>query len=168
MTKADATLTAQMSCTLSMAGVGFNIQHDGGHGAYSRYGWINKLSAMTLDLIVASSYLWHWKHAIFHHTYVNVTGVDTDIELGSLVRLTPHQPRKRFHRWQHLYLWPLYGIMASRWHLYGDLHDVVTGALGPHRIPRLKGWDLVVFIGGWQFLTSVGIIDPEIHAPKSG
>ncbi len=140
----------------AMAAIGFNIQHDGGHGAYSRHGWINKLASMTLDLIGASSYLWHWKHGVFHHTYVNITRVDTDIELGSLLRLTPYQPRKRIHRWQHIYLWPLYGIMAARWHLWGDFKDVITGNLGPHRIPRPKGWELALFIAGK--VVSIGLL----------
>ena len=38
---------------VSMALVGFNIQHDGGHHSYSRHEWVNKLAAMTLDLIGA-------------------------------------------------------------------------------------------------------------------
>ena len=38
---------------------------------------------MTLDLIGGSSYIWHWKHTIIHHRYVNITGYDTDIDLGS-------------------------------------------------------------------------------------
>ncbi|HET7376258.1 MAG TPA: fatty acid desaturase, partial [Anaerolineae bacterium] len=66
---------------LSMAAIGFNIEHDGSHQAYSRYAWINRLMAMTMDLIGASSYVWHWKHVVVHHTYTNLTGNDTDIEL---------------------------------------------------------------------------------------
>ena len=46
--------------------------------------WVNKLMAMTLELIGGSSYLWRWKHVVFHHTYVNITGHDTDIDLGIL------------------------------------------------------------------------------------
>ena len=42
----------------SAAGIGFNIQHDGGHQAYSNRPWVNKLMAMTLELIGGSSYLW--------------------------------------------------------------------------------------------------------------
>jgi linoleoyl-CoA desaturase len=87
---------------LAMGAVGFNIQHDGGHHAYSRHEWVNRLAARSLDLVGASSYLWHWKHGVFHHTHVNVTGEDTDIDLGRLARLTPHQRRRPFHRWQHL------------------------------------------------------------------
>jgi linoleoyl-CoA desaturase len=47
---------------LATAGIGFNIQHDGKHQAYSNYPWINKAMAMTRDLIGGSSYIWHWKH----------------------------------------------------------------------------------------------------------
>ena len=71
---------------VSAAGIGFNIQHDGGHQAYSNSPWVNKLMAMTLEVIGGSSYLWRWKHVVFHHTYVNITGDDTDIDLGILGR----------------------------------------------------------------------------------
>src|SRR5262249_2904477 len=43
------------------AGVGFNVQHDGGHGAGSDRPWVNKLMALTLDLIGGSSYFWHYQ-----------------------------------------------------------------------------------------------------------
>jgi linoleoyl-CoA desaturase len=133
---------------LAMAGIGFNIQHDGGHQGYSRHPWVNKLAALTLDLIGGSSYLWRWKHGVFHHTYPNITGHDADVELGALGRLTPHQKRRWFHRWQHLYLWPLYGLIAIKWHLYDDFRDVLTGRIGGHRFPRPGGWELVIFLTG--------------------
>ena len=40
---------------LAAAGIGFNIQHDGGHQAYSDHPWVNKLMSLTLDLIGGSS-----------------------------------------------------------------------------------------------------------------
>jgi fatty acid desaturase len=55
---------------LVTAAIGFNIQHDGGHQAYSSSSWVNRLMAMTLDLIGGSSYNWHWKHIMFHHFQV--------------------------------------------------------------------------------------------------
>jgi linoleoyl-CoA desaturase len=51
---------------LTTAAIGFNIQHDGGHHAYSNHARVNRLMARTLDIIGGSSYQWHWKHAIFH------------------------------------------------------------------------------------------------------
>src|ERR1051326_9605226 len=86
---------------LAMAGVGFNVQHDGAHRAYSKYNWINKLMAMALDLLGGSSYVWDHKHNTVHHTYANITGHDDDIDVGILGRLSPHQKRRRFHRLQH-------------------------------------------------------------------
>ncbi|MDB5313732.1 MAG: acyl-CoA desaturase [Gemmataceae bacterium] len=135
----------------AMAAAAFNVQHDGGHRAYSNRPWVNRLAALSLDMIGASSYLWHWKHVVFHHTYSNISGHDADIELGSLMRFCPHHRRRWFHRWQHLYLWALYGLMAARWHLFGDFKDVITGMVGPHRVPRPRGWDLFVFLGGKAF-----------------
>jgi len=133
---------------LSAAGIGFNIQHDGGHQAYSNSPWVNKLMAMTLELIGGSSYLWRWKHVVFHHTYVNLTGHDTDIDLGILGRLTPHQKRLAYYRWQHFYLWPLYGLLAVKWQLVDDFRKLISGRISHQRFPRPKGWELVIFGAG--------------------
>ncbi|WP_426700781.1 fatty acid desaturase family protein [Rhodanobacter sp. Col0626] len=132
----------------AMAAIGFNIMHDGGHHAYSERRWVNRLMALTLDLVGGSSYIWQWKHARFHHTWVNVDGHDSDIDLGVLGRLSPLQPRRPWHRWQHFYLWPLYGVTAIRWHLFGDFRDMITGTVGARPFNRPKGWDLVGFVFG--------------------
>ena len=147
---------------LVAAGIGFNIQHDGGHQAYSRYPWVNALMARTLELIGGSSYIWRWKHVVLHHTYVNITGHDSDIDLGFLGRLTPHQTRYKFHRWQHFYMWPLYGMLAIKWHLVSDFREIITGRIGDHKIPRPKGWDLVLFIGGKAVFLALAIVIPLI------
>src|SRR5205085_8657490 len=52
-------LPLALSLGLAMAAIGFNVQHDGGHHAYSDRRWVNKLMALTLDLIGGgSSYVW--------------------------------------------------------------------------------------------------------------
>ncbi|HEX7964230.1 MAG TPA: acyl-CoA desaturase [Gammaproteobacteria bacterium] len=130
------------------AEIGFNIQHDGGHRAYSDRAWVNKLMAMTLDMVGGSSYVWRWKHAVFHHMYANIHGHDTDIELGIFGRLSPEQPYRRIYRWQQWYLWPLYGVMVIKWHFYDDYRDVITGRMGVNPFPRPRGWELALFIGG--------------------
>ena len=101
---------------LAMAAIGFNIQHDGGHKAYSERRWVNKVMALTLDLMGGSSYLWDWKHNTLHHTYPNIDGHDDDINVGFLGRLSPQQKRYWFHRLQGIYLWLLYGFLAIKWH----------------------------------------------------
>lgn len=133
---------------IATAGIGFNIMHDGGHQAWSERRWINRLLAMTVDMVGGSSYIWQWKHGRFHHTWVNVAGHDSDIDLGVLARLSPLQRRRPWHRWQHLYLWVLYGVTVIRWHLYGDFRDVITGTIGERPFTRPRGKDLLVFVLG--------------------
>lgn len=140
-----------VSLGLAISTVGFSIQHDGGHHAYSRFPLVNRLAALTLDLVGASSYLWRWKHVVLHHTYPNVDGQDTDIDAGFFARLCPHQKRRWYHRWQHLYLWPLYALTAASWHLFADFKEVILGKIRNHRIPRPRGWDLVIFVVGKAF-----------------
>src|SRR3989442_8038970 len=62
---------------LSAAGIGFNIQHDGGHQAYSDHPWVNKLMAMTLELIGGGSHLWRWEDLGPPSTHVIITGPRT-------------------------------------------------------------------------------------------
>jgi linoleoyl-CoA desaturase len=150
---------------LLTAAIGFNVQHDGSHQAYSNHDWVNRMMAMTIDVIGGSSHHWHFKHVIFHHTYVNITGYDTDIELGGLGRLSPHRRRFWFYRWQHYYLWPLYGFMAINWHLVGDLRDVIPGRIGEHRLPRPKGWNLAVFIAGKLIFLALAFGIPMLFHP---
>ena len=142
--------------------IGFNIQHDGSHLAYSDHPWINKLTAMTMDLIGASSYMWHWKHVASHHIYVNITDHDADVDLGAFARVTPHQPRYFFHRAQHFYLWALYGFMTIRWHLYGDFRDLITRHIGGQKIPRPRGKELLIFIGGKVLFFTLAFVLPML------
>lgn len=149
---------------LATACVGLNIQHDGGHLAFSDRQWVNRLMAMSLDLIGGSSYLWHWKHGVFHHTYTNITDHDTDVDVGVLGRLTPQQKHLSFHRWQHWYMWPLYGFMTVRWQLFGDFEEVFRGKVGHHPVPRPRGWNLVVFIGGKVLFCGLAFVVPILVA----
>lgn len=133
---------------LSVAAAGFNVQHDGAHHAYSERRWINRLAATSLDLLGASSYIWARKHNSIHHSYTNIAGQDDDINVGSLGRLSPSQRRLPLHRFQHLYLWVLYGFLAIKWHLVDDFRDLIASRIGQHRFPRPRGRDLAVLIGG--------------------
>ncbi|MGG6296370.1 fatty acid desaturase family protein [Leptolyngbya sp. AN02str] len=146
-----------------MSGIGFNIQHDGGHQAYSNRSWVNKLAAMTMDLLGGSSYTWHWKHAVFHHNYVNITGHDSDLEIGMFGRLSPHQPWLSFHRWQHIYLWFLYGIMTIKWQLVDDVEAVITERMAENHCPRPTGWNMVIFVAGKITFFTLAFVLPLLY-----
>jgi linoleoyl-CoA desaturase len=150
---------------LSMAAVGFNIQHDGAHKAYSEHRWVNKMMALTLDLMGGSSYLWDWKHNSIHHTYTNISGHDDDINIGWLGRLSPAQRRLPFHRLQGIYLWVFYGFLAIKWHFFDDFHQVATGRIGGRKISRPRGRELCIFIGGKVIFFSLAFVIPMLLHP---
>jgi linoleoyl-CoA desaturase len=154
-----------VSLGLAMAAVGFNIQHDGGHHAYSDRPWINRFMARSLDVLGGSSYFWARKHNVLHHNYANIMGHDDDIDLGVLGRLSPHQRRLPFHKYQHVYLWALYGFLPMKWQLYDDFRDLATGRVGGRRFARPRGWDLAVFLGGKTLFFSLALAAPLLWHP---
>jgi linoleoyl-CoA desaturase len=147
------------------AGIGFSIQHDGAHHAYSNSLWVNKLMAASLDLIGASSYIWHWKHDVLHHTYTNIAGHDMDLEVGLFGRLSPSHPQLSFHRWQHYYLWLLYGFLGIKWHFYDDFYCLVTGKIGDRPYPRPKGKNLAMLFFGKFVFGAIAFIAPSYFHP---
>jgi linoleoyl-CoA desaturase len=150
---------------LSVVAIGFNVMHDASHGAYSERPALNRLMALSLDLVGGSSYFWHWKHVVFHHTYVNVAGYDTDINLAGLGRLTPHHPRAWIHRWQHWYVFLLYAVMVFKWHFFDDFRLVLTGRIGPHTVATPRGRDLAMFIGGKLTFWTIAFVVPLLLHP---
>ena len=137
-----------LSLGLAMAGIGCAIQHDANHGAYSSRPAVNRLMGMTLDMLGASSYLWHFKHNLAHHTYTNLAGADDDINFVPFARLSPAQPRLRLHRLQQFYLWALYWFLFPKWNFVDDFKSLAQAQISGHAFPRPRGALLVQLIAG--------------------
>jgi linoleoyl-CoA desaturase len=143
-----------VSLGLALAGVGFNITHDANHGSYSPHRRLNRAFCWSMDAIGASSYVWRTKHNTAHHTFTNISGADSDIDSMPFARFAPDQPRRAFHRFQHVYMWLLYGLFAIKWHTVGDFGYLREGKIGdvPLRWPR--GRQLMGFwLGKAAFVT---------------
>ncbi|REJ85192.1 MAG: acyl-CoA desaturase [Bacteroidetes bacterium] len=106
--------------------IGFNIMHDGAHGSLSKNPVINRLAALTLNMLGASSFLWNIKHNVIHHTFTNVDHVDDDILNEPFFRMTPSQKRRKFHKYQHLYFPFAYGLMYMFWVFVLDIKKYLT------------------------------------------
>ncbi len=146
------------SLAAAAAGLSFNVPHDASHGSYSGNPVMNRAMAFAFDLMGASSYVWHWKHNVLHHGFTNIPGVDDDINLAGMGRLAPTQKHHAFHRFQHYYLWALYGLITVKWQWVDDFRDVIVGKIGTRDIPRPKGLEFVLFIVGklaWLTLSLV-------------
>jgi linoleoyl-CoA desaturase len=64
------------------------------------------------------------------------------------------------HRFQHFYLWLLYGLLPIKWQAYDDFHYVVAGTIGGHRLARPKGQELITFIAGKVAFFSLAFLIP--------
>jgi linoleoyl-CoA desaturase len=139
---AESPVLVRLTCAAVMAvaavGVATGIMHDANHGAFSRSRRINRLVGYSLDLLGGSSWLWRFKHNTLHHGNTNVMGVDSDIDQGPVARLAPEQPWHRWHRYQHLYLWPLYGFLAIRWFLVADFKNLLSNSVGAQPLTITK------------------------------
>jgi linoleoyl-CoA desaturase len=154
-----------VSLGLAMAGIGFSIQHDANHGGYSNRPMINRFFAWTLDAVGGSSYVWSWKHNIFHHSHPNVVGLDEDIDIQPLCRLAPSHKLRAAHRLQHLYIWGLYGLLPVKWHFIDDFKDVLTGRIGRQKMPRPSGWKLAGALGGKLLFYGWALVVPALFHP---
>ena len=124
--------------------------HDGAHGGYSKNKTINYIMGFTLDLMGGSQMLWRPKHNILHHTYTNLDELDTDLETHGLLRLSPGQKWRSFHRYQHWYAFILYSFMSLSWVFYSDFAKFSKGYIGNYKLPRFSNWDVALF-----FLTKI-------------
>ncbi|NJN41850.1 MAG: acyl-CoA desaturase [Flammeovirgaceae bacterium] len=114
---------------LNLAVIGFNVMHEGGHHSFSRIKWINNVSAYSLNVLGGNSYFWKIKHNVNHHTYTNIEGMDSDIDVKPFMRLHEGQPRRAYHRFQHIYWVFLYGISYLVWIFYDDFQKYFSGKI---------------------------------------
>ena len=124
------TLVALLLCVilgLNLAVIGFNVMHEGGHQTFSRHAWLNKASAYFLNVLGGNTYYWKIKHNVNHHTYTNIEGMDSDIDVKPFMRLHEEQPRRAYHRFQHIYWVLLYGISYLVWIFYEDFQKYFSG-----------------------------------------
>lgn len=144
---------------VALVGIGFNVQHDGNHGTFSRRPWVNRLAGFTLDLIGASSHFWKDKHNHNHHVYTNIPHEDADIDLGPMARLSEDQPWFWWHRYQHVYLWALYTCVHLRY-LYSDVQRLAFGKNDGLTAGYPKGADMRWLLGGKVFFLTVAFVIP--------
>ncbi|MEM0939493.1 MAG: acyl-CoA desaturase [Bacteroidota bacterium] len=107
---------------LGKAGIGLSVMHDANHGAYSSKKWVNTLIGYSLNLLGGNATNWKIQHNVKHHTYTNVAGMDEDISpKGGILRFNPYSEIKRYHKWQFIYAWLLYGLMTMSWIIVKDI-----------------------------------------------
>jgi linoleoyl-CoA desaturase len=128
-----------------LPGIGFNIMHDGAHGSFSKYNWVNNLMGFSLNLMGGNMFLWKAKHNQNHHTFTNIEGMDDDINLEPWLRVTPAQEKKWFHRFQHIYWGVLYGMTYILWIFVLDYGKYFTGKVAETEFKKMATKDHLIF-----------------------
>lgn len=141
------------------AAIGFNVMHDGAHGAFSKYKIINKMAGASLNFLGASAIMWNLKHNIIHHTYTNIDGVDDDIEARPWMRFASSQKKFLMHRFQHYYFWFLYSLLHLIWIFLTDFQKYFRKKIGTVPIRRMTAYEhfsfwaaKIIYMGMFVFL----------------
>jgi linoleoyl-CoA desaturase len=145
---------------VGMAGIGFSISHDALHGAYSARPPVNRLLGFTFDLLGANGYLWRITHNVIHHTYTNIQGVDEDLEVSPLIRLSPGSPWRPVHRTQPVHAWLLYSLSTLFWVFVKDYKYFLQRDLGPYRNKQHPRKEIALLIGGKAFYYGWSLVLP--------
>lgn len=145
------------------------IMHDGNHGSFSRSTRVNRIAGWSSDLLGGSSFLWRFKHNRLHHGNTNVVGYDTDIDQMPFARLAPQQPWSPRHRYQHLYMWALYGFLTLQWFVVSDYATLIRGKVGAHALPvRPRKRDVALVLAGKVLHLGWAILLPMAFHPWWG
>lgn len=109
---------------IGKAGVGMGVMHDANHHSFSKNKNINAWMGRSLFLLGGFPANWKHQHNTLHHGFTNIEGHDEDIDPGPVMRISPHKPRLRFHKYQHIYGWFLYGLMTLSWVTAKDINQL--------------------------------------------
>lgn len=120
---------------INLAVLGFNVMHEGGHQSFSNHAWLNSLAGYSLNALGGTIYFWKVKHNVNHHTFTNIEGIDSDIDVRPFMRLHPNQSLLPIHRYQHVYWFVLYSISYITWVFYEDFLKYFRGKIAEHMKP---------------------------------
>ena len=146
-----ATVFAIAECVLLgfvVAGIGFNVMHDGGHGSFSKHPWLNTLASLSLNILGGSHFMWNVKHNVIHHAYTNIDGVDDDIDIKPWMRMSTTQPKYGIHKYQHIYFWFLYSLLYILWIFVLDYQKYFKRKIGAMPLKKMSTADHLIF---WSF-----------------
>jgi linoleoyl-CoA desaturase len=130
-----------------VAAIGFNVMHDGAHGSFSKYKWVNVFAAFSLNILGGNSFMWNMKHNVIHHAYTNVDGVDDDIDIQPWMRMSATQKKYRLHKYQHIYFWILYSLLYIFWIFVLDYQKYFKSRVGNMQLKKMELKDHLIFWG---------------------
>lgn len=145
---------------INLAVIGFNVMHEGGHQSLSKHKWLNTIGAYFLNILGGNTFFWKIKHNINHHTYTNIEGMDSDIDVKPFMRLNESQSRYWIHRFQHLYCILLYGLSYFVWIFWDDFEKYFSGKIASGNPRKLDVKEHFIFWATKIIYAAVYIVIP--------
>ncbi len=147
---------------LGVAGIGFSIQHDANHGAYSSNPTVNRILGLTLNLIGGNAFTWKIQHNILHHTYTNIYNLDEDLDAGIIVRLSPNAPLRKFHKYQQYFAFAAYSLVTLMWFLIKDFKKIkrYNGQVNPGYKKHIPTSEWIILLLSKIIYTTYAIVIP--------
>lgn len=140
-----AALTLCIVLGFLLACIGFSVMHDANHGSYSESKRINYIMGLTMNALGSNAFIWKIKHNIIHHTYTNIDGIDDDIAKSPVLRHCDSQPYKPMHKYQHIYMVPLYAVSSILWALLTDLEKYLKRSINGTPMNNISMQEHIIF-----------------------
>ena len=102
-----------MGCGIAF--IGTSVMHDSLHGSYSKKKHVNTILGFSTWILGVDATIWKLQHNVLHHTYTNIEEADDDIDPRYVMRFSPNQPLRWFHRYQHIYAMFFYANATTMW-----------------------------------------------------
>jgi linoleoyl-CoA desaturase len=144
-----------------------NIAHDSNHNAISSVPLINKTLNYAFDVCGINSYMWRILHHRGHHSCVNIHGEDDALTGRGLFRFTPHEPRLRLHRLQHIYALFLYALFSLDYVFVRDFESFFIPTHDYLKCTRHPVQEYAILFGGKAFYFTYMLILPVVLLGKS-
>jgi len=161
-----------VSLGLSAAAVAMGTAHDAVHGTISKSRRVNAVVAVLAAPFGISRTWWRTKHNQLHHSFTNIHEVDDDLHFGRLLRLTPFQEWRSWHRYQHIYAWLLYPFLYVAMVINGDFAFITRGVIGSCQVARPRPlrslWLLVEKLAGLALLLGIALAAHPLHLVLAG
>lgn len=116
-----------------------HVMHDSSHAAYSNdpFWWI-VVGRGAMDWFAGGNMVsWLNQHIVGHHIYTNVAGADPDLPVNfksDIRRIVERQVLLPMYKFQHLYLPPLYGVLALKFRMQDVVETFWSRSNGPVRV----------------------------------
>lgn len=105
--------------------IAFNIAHDANHLALFKSRGLNHFFGYFMEVLGCNKKIWMIAHNQEHHTFINIHEQDNNVNGYKILRFTPEDKWRPFHRFQHIYATFVYALSTLNYATFRDLKFII-------------------------------------------